>query len=220
MHSSQALEITGYRDEPVPHAFLRQKGAADHVGILLPGIRYTCDMPLLYYPARLLLDLGADVLRVEYAYDRRADFQALPDAEQDRWFLADVTAACRAALAQRAYRRITLIGKSIGTLAMGRLLTTDPALALADSVWLTPLLTHDELRKQMRQCRGRSLFVIGTADRFYNADYLAEVQSATGGEAVVVDGADHSLLVEGDVIRSLNALEQMVRALQAFLRSE
>ena len=217
MHTGKTLEITGYRDEPVPHTFLRQPGDADHVGILLPGMRYTCDMPLLYYPARVLLNLGADVLRVEYAYDQRADYQAVSDAEQNRWFVADVGAACHAVLAQRAYRRITLIGKSIGTRAMGYLLTTDPALAQADAIWLTPLLTHDELRRQIRQCRGRSLFVIGTADRFYDANYLAELQAATGGDAVVIDGADHSLLVEGDVPQSVQAMERVVKAMQSFL---
>jgi len=217
MFSSQTLKIAGYRGEAVPNTFLRQDGDADHVAILLPGLRYTCDMPLLHYSARLLLHLGADVLRVEYAYDRRAEYQALADVEQDRWFSTDVTAACRLALAQRTYRRITLIGKSMGTLAMGRLLITEAALARAEAIWLTPLLTQDTLRKQMQQHRGRALFAIGTADPFYDADALAELRAATGGDAVVVEGADHSLEIKGDVIRSVQALEQVMRAVVAFI---
>ena len=217
MQTGETLDVMGYRGEPVPHTFLRQPGDADHAGILLPGLRYTCDMPLLYYPARLLSDLGADVLRVEYAYDRRADFQALPEAEQNRWFLADVGAACRAILAQRAYQRITLIGKSIGTLAMGLLLASEPAFTQAAAIWLTPLLAQRALREQIRQHRGRSLIIIGTADRYYNPDHLAEVQSATGGAAVVVDGGDHSLNIKGDVLHSLQALEQVMQAIRSFL---
>ncbi len=189
MYSASTLEFTGYRGEPVPHTFLRQDGDADHVAILLPGIRYTCDMPLLYYPARLLLGLGADVLRIEYAYDRRADFQAFADTERDRWFFTDVTAACHAVLAQRAYRRVTLIGKSIGTLAMGRLLTTDPALAQAQAIWLTPLLTHTGLRAQIRQCRAHSLFVIGTAVAFVVHGIATAVVNAAPVQVVELNTA-------------------------------
>ena len=217
MVSSQTLKIVGFRDERVPNTFLRQDSEAEHVALLLPGLRYTCDMPLLHYSVRLLLHLGADALRVEYAYDRRADYQALADADQERWFFTDVCAACHAALAQRSYRRITLIGKSMGTLAMGHLLTTEPALARAEAIWLTPLLTQDALRKQMRQHRGRALFAIGTADPFYDADALAELRAATGGDVVVVEDADHSLEIKDDVIRSVQALEQVMRAVVEIL---
>src|SRR5919201_1355743 len=103
MYGVTTLAITGYRDEPVPHTFLRQDQAARHLAILLPGIGYTCAMPLLYYPARLLLARGADVLRVEYAYQRREDFTAAAPDEQGRRVVADVTAACHAVLAQREY---------------------------------------------------------------------------------------------------------------------
>ena len=174
-------------------------------------------MPLLYYPARLLLAMGADVLRVESAYDLVDGFRGLSEAEQDRWLHADATAACRAALAQRAYRQVTLVGKSIGTLALGHLLATEAALAQARAIWLTPLLTNERLRSLIERCRQRSLFVIGTDDPEYDQARLVEAQAATGGEAVVVGGGDHSLEVRGDVFRSLQALEQMLRAVQTFL---
>src|SRR2546423_11841540 len=99
MYAATTLAIPGSRDEPVPHTFLPQDQAARHVAILLPGIGYTCDMPLLYYPARLLLARGADVLRVEYAYHQREDFKTATMDEQGRWVVADVTADCHAVLA-------------------------------------------------------------------------------------------------------------------------
>jgi len=217
MYSITTLPITGYRAEPVPNTFHRQDGEAHHVAILLPGVAYTCHMPLLYYPTRLLLALGADVLWVEYAYHRRADFQALSEAERERWFITDVTAACQAALAQRPYQQIALIGKSLGTLAMGHLLTEDAELAQARAVWLTPLLRNSRLRTQIQHTHQRSLFVIGTADSHYDPAHLAEMQRATGGQVCVIDGADHSLEIEGDIWRSLQAIEQVMRAIQTFL---
>jgi predicted alpha/beta-hydrolase family hydrolase len=221
MASSTSLAIAGYRDEPVPNRFLRQDGVTDHLAILLPGLGYTCDMPLLYYAENLLTEAGADLLRVEYAYGRRADYRALPAPDRRRWLLADAVAASRAALAQRRYDALTLVGKSLGTLAMGHLLTTAPPPARGvRAVWLTPLLRQDDLRRQIRRYAGPSLFAIGTADPHFNPDHLEEVRAATGGEAVVLPGADHGLDVPGDPIASVHAVERVVRALQDFLIRE
>jgi pimeloyl-ACP methyl ester carboxylesterase len=217
MAERKTLQIAGYRNEPVPNTFFRQKEDAQHVAIVLPGVRYTCHMPLLYYPSRLLRIQGADVLWVEYAYNERRDFQMLSDAERERWFITDVTAACNAALAQRPYRQITLVGKSLGTLAMGYLLSEAVLSAASQALWLTPLFRNDRLRAQIRQSKSRSLFVIGSADSHYDPAYLAEVQAATGGQTVVIDGGDHSLEIEGNVWRSLQALEQVLRAIEASL---
>jgi hypothetical protein len=214
-HTSQA--ITGHRNEPVPHTFLRQEADADHVAVLLPGIGYTSHMPLLYYPAKIMLGVGADVLRLEYEYSRREEFMALAGAERKRWLLDDVRAACDAVFAARPYRRVTLIGKSLGTRAMAHLVASYARCAAATAVWLTPLVRSDSLRREIGVWAGRSLFVIGTADPHYDAAFLDEVVKATGGERLVVDGADHSLEIEGDLPRSLDVLGQVVRAVEAFV---
>ena len=73
-HSTQTLDIAGYRDEPVPNTFYRQDSETQHLAILLPDRAYTRQAPLLFYPARLLGTSGADVFFVEYAYNRRPDF--------------------------------------------------------------------------------------------------------------------------------------------------
>jgi pimeloyl-ACP methyl ester carboxylesterase len=217
MFSFKSLQITGYRDEPLPHTFLKQEDEARHVAVLLPGVGYTVHMPLLYYPMLELLAIGADVLRVETLYVKRPEFDGLAPAEKARWVFTDATAACCAVLAQRAYQKITLVGKSLGTLAMGYLFTNEDALTQAQAIWLTPLLWNNMLRAQIQQAKPRSLFAVGTADSHYNPTYLAEVKAATGGETVIIHGGNHSLEVEGDVLTSLQALEQVMRAVQKFL---
>jgi hypothetical protein len=216
MHSTERLDIRGYRDAPVPHSFFRQESEADHLALVFPGWGYTAHMPLLYYPVEALLQGGADVLQLDYAHSRREDFKAAPAEEQARWLFADVTAAYQAGLTRHAYQQITLVGKSLGTLAMAHLLTQGVP-APTQAVWLTPLLHDDYLTGAIRQWRGRSLFVIGTADPYYAADRLSEMQAATNGETVVVGGADHSLEIPGDVLQSVHVLEHVMQAVQAFL---
>jgi predicted alpha/beta-hydrolase family hydrolase len=217
MAKATTLTIQGYRDEAVPNRFLRPEGAIDHLAVLLPGFGYTLDMPLFYYGENLLLERGWDVLRVEYAYNRRPEFKNLPKPERDRWLLEDTTAAWRASLSQRTYERVVLIGKSLGTLAMGHLLTTADPPPTVGAVWLTPLLTKERLRQQIQQYGGPSLFVIGTADPEFDPVVLEKMQVATVGEAVVVKNADHGMDIPGDPVASVRAVERVVEALGRFL---
>jgi hypothetical protein len=217
MSKTETLKISGYRDEAVPHLFFRQEDDADHLAILLPGMRYTSHMPLLFYPDLILRARGADVLRLEYAYDRQAEFQTIDNGEQMRWFLTDVTAAYQAGLTQRSYRRVTLIGKSLGTLAMGHLLVTQTLPTDVGAIWLTPLLRFDTLRQQIKQFGRRSLFVIGTADPHYDQTYLTEVQQATEGDVTKIKEADHGLMIGNDISRSIRALEQVMQAIEGYL---
>ena len=99
MYATATLDIVGFRDQAVPHTFFRQDDETRHLAILFPGLGYTTHMPVMFYPARLLLAQGADVLRVEYAYRQQADFLTLPAEERNRWFFGDVSAACDAGLA-------------------------------------------------------------------------------------------------------------------------
>lgn len=219
MPEKETLPITGYRDEPVPNRFFRQEGETDHLAVILPGLGYNADMPLLHYPGHLLLQHGLDVLVVDYAYSRNPAFRAAAEPERAQWLLEDVTAAWDAVVTKRRYERYTLLGKSLGTLGMGHLVATKPELSMAGTIWLTPLLGETQLVDAMRGHRGRSLIAIGTADPAYVADALSTIQTETGGETIVVEGADHGLELPGDALGSLRVVERVARAVDAFLES-
>ncbi len=205
------LAVVGTGGAPVPHKFLRQAAPTGDLALVLPGSGYTADMPLLHYPARLLLEAGADLLALEYAYG------GLAAPERERRLAADVGAACRAALAQRPYEWVTLLGKSLGTIAMAGLFAAGIVPPEARAIWLTPVLGDDHVWAAMQRTRPPAVVAIGTADPFYDAGRLAAVRATAGVEAVVVDGADHGLELPGDVLGSLAALERVVRAVQRLL---
>ncbi len=217
MYSTETLPIKGYRDEAVPNVFFKCDAGTRHAAMLLPGMGYKATMPLIYYPRRLMMDLGADVLVLEYDYDRAA-YRDLDGGERLRWLAVDVSAAYRSLREQGDYDQLTLVGKSIGTLGMGHTLTTEDLPEAVYAVWLTPLLRLDMLRAQIAKYGGASLFATGTADPHYDADRLAEVVAATNGEAIVVPEANHSLEVPGEVMGSVKAMEQVLSAMKAHLR--
>src|SRR5512139_2574000 len=133
-----SLPVSGYNSTSVPNRFFQQAKATRTLAIVLPGLNYTCDMPLLYYPTRLLVEHGADVLQVYADYTLQA-FQSRERVEQVAWLGQDAQGAVQAGMKQRPYDRLILIGKSIGTLSMAYLVTQG-GYATATTIWLTPLL--------------------------------------------------------------------------------
>jgi hypothetical protein len=217
MHSIETLNVTGHNNEAIPCTFFRQEQDTRHIGVLLPGFGYSGQMPLMYYPRRLLVESGADVFVVGYNYSERPDFVSAPIEERDLWLRPDTIAAYKAALAQRDYEQVTLIGKSIGTRAMGHLLAAEERLPSLRCVWLTPILRNETLHAQITRRPHRALFVVGTADSHYDPAKLAEFRQATAGESLVIENGDHSLEVSGNIVQSIRLLEEIIVKIQAFL---
>jgi hypothetical protein len=201
----------------VPCTFFRQEHKTGHIAVLFPGFGYTTQMPLMYYPGQLLVQSGADVLLVGYNYSQQPDFRSASVDERDVWLRTDTIAAYKSALAQGDYERVTLVGKSIGTRAMGHLFATQERLPSPQCVWLTPILGNEQLCSQIKQRAHRALFVVGTADSHYVPAKLAELQQATVGQSIVIENADHSLEIKGDIIESVRVLERIMVAIEKFL---
>ena len=217
MHYIETFDVIGHRNEVVPSTFFRQEHKTNHIAVLFPGFGYTVQMPLMYYTGRLLSESGADVFLVGYNYSQQPDFQAASGEEREIWLRTDTTAAYKMALAQRNYERVTLVGKSIGTRAIGHLLATEEPPPSLRCIWLTPILRSELLRNQMKRTPHQALFVIGTSDPHYDPEILAEVQEATAGQVMVIDNADHSLEITGDIVQSIHVLEGLITEIQKFL---
>ncbi len=215
MFTPERRNIAGYRNEPVPHTFYRQQEATTQIALVLAGGGINCQHPTLYYPTLELLSRGADALLIDYSL--RPAFSTYTQEEVMACVAADTLAASQAMWKERAYERVTLIGKSLGTLAMGSLLEAIPSELQTQAIWLTPLLSHPSLGKRIRQRPVRSLFIIGTADPWYDADELTALAQVTGGETLVIPEAGHLLEVPDGPIASLQVMERVVRAIQEFL---
>lgn len=186
------LALHGFNNALIPNTFIKQDSS--RLAIIFPGLGYTATMPLLYYSNRVMVSQGADVLEVHYNYNTET-FQALSQADQYRHITADATAAYQTVMKQRNYKSVTLIGKSLGTLALGHLLSTQPELSGASFVWLTPLFRDETLHRQV----------------------LSNVETATDGESLVFEGANHSLEISGKVLESLQYLRKLVTTLTKFI---
>lgn len=214
-----SLKLPGYADLPVPNRFFRVNQALQAVNktlaVILPGLNYTCDMPLLYYPAKLLMGRGADVLQVHSNYTTTI-FQTADRQKQAAWLAADAQAALRGGRTQGDYSHVVLIGKSIGTLALASLVTAEMDLP-GVAVWLTPLLIQPRLVESAASSRLPGLFVASRTDPTFDASALEHIRRRASAEALLFEGANHSLEIPGNAFQSLEILRQVIHGLQSFL---
>jgi hypothetical protein len=218
MYTWNTLTIAGFERKPVPNTFIRQRDETSRAAIILPGLGYTAQMPLLFYVTEWLLAQNTDILQVNYDY--REAFHGLDGVTRERRLFADSDAAYRVLCEQQPYQHITVVGKSLGTQAMTHLFATQTFPAATDALWLTPVLSNSQVRAQIATFSGRSILVIGTADSFYDPGLLAKIGETPTRKFVVIEGANHGIDVSNDVIRSIQALETTIRAIVAFFDTQ
>jgi hypothetical protein len=210
------IEIKGYNAKPVGNLFFRNVGPARGLAVLLPGLRYTCDMPLLYYPTKLFLQRGFDVLQLHTNYASPSFGNLSPDRQID-WMGEDAWGSVHAASDQRSYDHLVLVGKSIGTLAMSVLVLKHPELRARPTIWLTPLFRLPLVEQATQQLGGPALYVAGSGDNTFDSERLNYLLASSPAEALVYEGADHSLEVPGDQERSLDILKGAMAGIASFI---
>lgn len=210
------IEIHGYNAKIVGNLLFRNVGPACGLAVLFPGLRYTCSMPLLYYPTKSFLQRGFDVLQLHTDYTSPAFGESSPDRQID-WMGEDAWGSVRAATAQRSYDHLVLVGKSIGTLAMSVLLLKHPELRSRPTIWLTPLFRLPLVEQATQQLSGPALYIAGSGDNTFDAGRLEHLLAHMPAEALVYEGADHSLEIAGDQDRSIDILKQAMAGVAGFL---
>lgn len=215
-YSITNLEIHGYEGRRIENRFFQQEGASETLGLIYPGLRYTSDMPLLYYTTKLLTERGSDVLQLWADYTS-PDYQSRPPKQRAAWLRADGQALLRAGQKQRNYSELVLIGKSIGTLILTELIIHGDMPKNSTLIWLTPLFHLEHVVEAARQSPGPALFIGGGQDPSYTQEGVAQITDLPNVTTIRIAGANHSLEIPGDLPRSLRAMEEIAQGIDNFL---
>ena len=217
MFSSDQLKIKGYSGRFLKNRFLKQPDDTKEVALVFPGLAYNSSMPLLHYTVKTILNSGINVLTVDYDYSNTPEFMEESQRSRSDWLIEDVEAALKAITEDEKQQVVCLAGKSLGTLALGYLLETHENLRDAKTIWLTPLIKNPELMEQMLTHMKNAVMVVGTKDSNYDRDIVDRLNATTQLSGIIIDGANHSLEIEGDITQSLRVLMQYVAILEQFL---
>jgi alpha-beta hydrolase superfamily lysophospholipase len=179
-----------------PGEAILHEGDPERCAVLLPGVAYFSQAPLLWFAREAAQAQGWSVLEVSERAPR--------DQEPLAWMRDRAERALDAAPAER----VAVIGKSLGSVAAP--LAAERGLP---AVWLTPLLVRPPVAEAISASSAPVLLVGSTADETW----------ANGGqrgsdavEVVEFEGLDHSLQASGDPMRSLDVLREVTERIGAF----
>jgi len=208
------LPLRSVDGRPLPHKYFRNPEAAAGLIVTLPGNLYGPEGALLFYPSVLLGAMGWDTLAVTYGF-QSAMTGAGPEAVAGA--MEESASAVRAALERRSYPRIGLIGKSLGCAIAAQLCASERVLASARAVYLTPMIGTALFDPLFAKTAQPAYMAQGTADGFYDSAALEVLRRKRPFSLTLIENADHSLIVPGDLRGSVAALERVTREVMAFL---
>ena len=181
-----------------PCAALLHDGDPDRCVVVLPGMEYSTQAPLLWFARGVALSRGWSALEV---------LDALPGGEEPFAWARD--RARRALDRVAGVAEVAVVGKSLASGAAG--IVAD---RLLPAVWLTPLLNERRVVDDLSRAPRPALLIGGSADETWVPDALPDHGLL---EVVHLDGLDHGLERRGDPMASLDALRAVTARIDRFL---
>jgi hypothetical protein len=173
---------------------IRHEGDPARCVVILPGVRYFSQAPLLWFAREAAQAGGWSVVEV--------DERAPPGEEPFAWIRDEAEQA----LASTGADLVVVVGKSLGSAAAP--LVSGPA------IWLTPLLTRPEIVAALAAAKSPTLAIGSPYDPTWGEGTLPDNPRV---ELVELEGLDHSLQVSGDPLASLDVLRDVTQRIGAFL---
>lgn len=181
---------------------------SDTLAVILPGIGYTLDRVTLEYSSNLALQLGFDVLKIEYGFQvGRGEFH--PDVEFN--IIAEESFKLLKSTLRNKYRNIVFIGKSIGTCVQNVLNKNVKGYNITN-IYISPINKTVQMGIEKN-----SLVFTGSSDPLLSKENLEKIEEVSGTKLINIDNANHALNVEGDVIKSLEIQLNIIEFMKEYL---
>jgi hypothetical protein len=182
-----------------PGEALLHEGDHARCVVVLPGVRYFSQAPLLWFAREAALAAGWSALELTE--------RAPANADPFTWIRERAVSA----LAATSADHVVVVGKSLGTVAAP--LVTERAVP---AIWLTPLLVRPDVASALKTAQAPALLVGSSTDPTWAGGERPENDLL---EILELDGLDHSLQVEGDPLASLDVLREVTQRVAAFLEA-
>lgn len=167
MWTRKSIEIVGINQRNIKNRFYVHKEKTDLLTIIIAGFGYTMDAPYIYYSKDIPYQMDSDVLIIDLNYGQNNKFFKLPEEKKDDWFETDFVGIKNAIIKLTKYSNFWLIGKSLGTTVLFKLLQNKNFREKTRKiVWLTPGITAKEIYSSIIEDPIPSFVVYGDKDPY------------------------------------------------------
>ena len=169
--------------------------------VLFPGKSYTVDSPLLYYANFKYWVKGYESIEINYSDCLRKD---LPQNEVIENIKIHVHEQIKDVDFSK-YSEVLFVSKSVGTIIAGWL--ADKLNVNIRHIYLTPL---SGTLQYIKNGKNISVVIAGTKDKHMEASVLIEHCEREEVKLELIEGANHSLEIIGDMDTNIDILKRVV----------
>jgi len=188
-----------------------------YLGIILSGINYTYRNPILHYSKKLLLQKEFDYAGFDFKYYDDPNARILNDEEKNRYFEDDVNLICSKILElAEPYKKIILIGKSLGTSAIQRFLKEKRIREKASLVYITPGHEWSQCISELITMDNPLLVIGSFEDQYYPVSNLSDLYNRKNLSLYEIKQGNHSLETR-DVLHDIDTLKQVMIKISTFI---
>lgn len=183
----------------IDNLYLFHEPKVSSVVILFPGKGYTCSGPLLYYARKTALQFGNDVLAFEtdvYNQPFENIFEAVKECLNNQ------------------YEKIFFISKSLGTKFAGEM-SKQIGYDRIHNMFLTPIPDAAPYI-----CETECSVIYGSKDTFMSDEIVNKLRNFPNVGMHVIKDAGHSLEIQDDYLKSLEALTYTAKQYERFFTGE
>lgn len=191
----------------VNNNFYYNKDKNNSLVVLFPGVNYSCEKPLLHYARKVASIKGQDVLCISYGYKLSKDDIGKPIIKT----ITDEVFQAIKNCSDKEYNNIFFISKSIGGEIAGNI-ASKIGYENVKSLYLTPTpSTIDHMIK------ANCSVIVGTKDKIFTEENIKSINVYKNINLILVDNAQHSLEVDGNIEDSIKSLGKAARVFIQFL---
>jgi hypothetical protein len=195
----------------IPNPLTYHEPPVNKLLVMLPGRGYTIESPALFFLRQMALDVGYDVLGLQYGFQMTGgDF----DETTAPYLKEDITNAIRQTVQRQAYQQVCIAAKSLGTLLVAEAIEA-ASIPRTSAILLTPLPGAIQ-----EVGSNPTLAIIGTGDALYSPEMVSASSNLINVRWRVFDGLNHALEVKGEWGASIDALRDVVAECELFLTSQ
>ncbi|KQL52296.1 hypothetical protein AN964_01205 [Heyndrickxia shackletonii] len=206
--------VQGYKEKDIPFSLYADENKSSNLAIFLPGGGYSVERPLFHYATKIFLNRSFDILHINYQYNDSFydDFSNEELAEAVKY---DVRTVIDKIFGDSPYENYYLVGKSLGTIAMGTELKRQ-IFKNAKAVWLTPLLHRDDVFNAMISSENSGLCFIGDNDYCYIEDRYNQLLKNPNILSTLFPKVNHGLEYEDDTPETIEVLKKIMKEMEQF----
>lgn len=176
--------------------------------LLFPGIKYTNDMPLLYYPGMLAQEMGYEVMGMDYGPSfAEVEFHNQDITNEIQKAQVYCLSQCEA-IDYTKYDEIVFISKSLGTAVAGWI---EKALHLqVKQIYLTPIAAT--LPYMAHAC----ICIAGSQDEVFDSKRLQEKCAEKKIDCLIYPNCTHRIET-GDTLQNVQIIYDILKHIKKYL---